>query len=160
ATLYHAIVGEPPPRGFDRTLDDSYQPLADRGWDDFPRRLLAGIDKALVVRPADRPQSIADWRSILRHGDRADEEATVPKEPPKAPAVAAAEAAPLKGRLALYLGAGFVAVALMAGGYLAVAPRLAASPTSLQDAQLEKAEAERHKAEAELARLRADLEAQ
>src|SRR5262249_15590218 len=131
-------------------------------WDDFPRRLLAGIDKALVVRPADRPQSIADWRSILRHGALADEEATVPKAPPKAPAVApaASDGAPLKGRLALYLGAGFVAVALMAGGYLAVAPRLAASPTSLQDAQLEKAEAERHKAEAELARLRADLEAQ
>jgi peptidoglycan hydrolase-like protein with peptidoglycan-binding domain len=162
ATLYHAIAGEPPPRGFDRALDDSYQPLADRGWDDFPRRLLAGIDRALAVRPADRPQSIADWRSILRHGALADEESTVPKAAPKAPGVApvAAGGVRLERRLVLYLGAGFVAVALIAGGYLAVTPRLAASPTSLQDARLEKAESERHKAEAELARLRADLEAQ
>jgi serine/threonine protein kinase len=66
ATLYHAIAGEPPPGGVDRTLDDTYQPLVDRGLGDFPPVLLAGIDKALAVRPGERPQSIADWRSILR----------------------------------------------------------------------------------------------
>jgi peptidoglycan hydrolase-like protein with peptidoglycan-binding domain len=162
ATLYHAIAGEPPPGAFDRTLDDSYQPLVDRGRRDFPQLLLAGIDKALAVRAADRPQSIADWRSILRQGALADEGATVHRAPPKAPAVApvASGRAPPKGRLALYLGVGFAVVALMAGGYFVVTPRLAPAPTPLQDQQLAKAEADRQKAEAELARLRADLEAQ
>src|SRR5262249_4704046 len=100
ATLYHAIAGEPPPGGVDRTLDDTYRLLVDRGLGDFPPLLLAGIDKALAVRPASRPQSIADWRSILRQGTLADQDATVDALPPKAPTAApvASTRAPLQRR--------------------------------------------------------------
>src|SRR5262249_35192436 len=141
--------------------DDTYRPLVDRGLSDFPPVLLAGIDKALAVRPASRPQSIADWRSILRQGTPPRQDAAGGALRPQAPATPRMASAPVppQRRLSPWLGAGFAVLALMAGGF-AVISRLASPSTSLQSAQLEKAETERQKAEAELARLTADREAQ
>lgn len=64
ATLYHAVTGEPPPNAIDRMVDDELVPLAGSGRA-FPKALLAGIDAALVVRAAGRPQSVAAWRPLL-----------------------------------------------------------------------------------------------
>ncbi|WP_296341063.1 serine/threonine-protein kinase [Reyranella sp.] len=64
ATLYHAITGEPPRNAIDRMVDDELVPLAGSGRA-FPKALLAGIDAALVVRAAGRPQSVAAWRALL-----------------------------------------------------------------------------------------------
>ncbi len=64
ATLYHAITGEPPRNAIDRMVDDELVPLANSGRA-FPKALLAGIDAALVVRAAGRPQSVAAWRALL-----------------------------------------------------------------------------------------------
>ena len=62
------ITGQAPPNAIDRILDDTYVPLAG-GNRPFPRELLAGIDAGLAVRAADRPQSIAAWRtaSVAAH---------------------------------------------------------------------------------------------
>ena len=64
ATLYHAITGEPPRNAIDRMVDDELVPLANSGRA-FPKALLAGIDAALTVRAANRPQSVAAWRTLL-----------------------------------------------------------------------------------------------
>jgi peptidoglycan hydrolase-like protein with peptidoglycan-binding domain len=75
ATLYHAIVGEPPPSVFERVLDDTYQPLARLLPAGFNSSLLIGIDAGLRLRPSERPQSIADWRSTLPPSGPHDERA-------------------------------------------------------------------------------------
>jgi serine/threonine protein kinase len=70
ATLYHALTGKPPPSAFDRALDDEYESalqFRDTGW---PEPILRGIDAALKIRAADRPQSIAEWRAFLRGAPR------------------------------------------------------------------------------------------
>ncbi|WP_395710482.1 protein kinase domain-containing protein [Reyranella sp.] len=65
ASLYHAITGSPPANAIDRLLQDAYVPLALSGRA-YPGDLLAGIDAGLAVRTADRPQSVAAWRGMLR----------------------------------------------------------------------------------------------
>jgi serine/threonine protein kinase/peptidoglycan hydrolase-like protein with peptidoglycan-binding domain len=64
ATLYHAITGAAPDNAIDRMVDDMLVPLGGSGRA-FPKPLLAGIDAALVVRAAARPQSVAAWRALL-----------------------------------------------------------------------------------------------
>lgn len=66
ATLYCSITGRPPPSAFERMLDDTYEPLAQRLPKGFPPGLLAGIDIGLAVRASDRPKSISAWRPMLK----------------------------------------------------------------------------------------------
>ena len=68
ATLYHAITGKVPPSAFDRMLEDNYQPLARLRPRGYSPELLSGIDAGLALKASDRPQSIADWRELLRRG--------------------------------------------------------------------------------------------
>ena len=77
ATLYHGIVGTPPPSAFDRMLDDGYEPLGRLQPPGFAPGLLVGIDAGLAVRATDRPQSIAGWRQILGHASTLGAQATV-----------------------------------------------------------------------------------
>jgi serine/threonine protein kinase/peptidoglycan hydrolase-like protein with peptidoglycan-binding domain len=84
ATMYHAIAGSPPPSAFDRMLEDRYEPLAKLRPEGFVPGLLVGIDSGLVVRAAERPQSIAGWRPILGQAGALGSQATVAlgKAPP------------------------------------------------------------------------------
>ena len=66
ATLYHTIVGRPPPSAFDRMENDTYEPLAKLWPAGFSPAFLAAIDAGLKLRAADRLQSIAEWRTMLR----------------------------------------------------------------------------------------------
>ena len=77
ATLYHGIVGTPPPSAFDRMLDDGYEPLGRLQPPGFAPGLLVGIDAGLAVRATDRPQSIAGWRQIPGHASTLGAHATV-----------------------------------------------------------------------------------
>lgn len=63
ATLYHAVTGTPPHNAVDRMLEDTFVPLASER--PFRPGLLAGLNIALSVRAADRPQSVSSWRQIL-----------------------------------------------------------------------------------------------
>jgi serine/threonine protein kinase/peptidoglycan hydrolase-like protein with peptidoglycan-binding domain len=135
ATLYHAIVGAPPPSAFDRMLDDTYKPLAELVPEGFAPGLLVGIDAGLAVRATDRPQSIAGWRSILGQTGPLDSAATmamakggdanatqVVRRPTVTPATAASAAAPApavarKRGVGLWIGLAAAALALSGGGY-------------------------------------------
>ncbi|HTR84589.1 MAG TPA: serine/threonine-protein kinase, partial [Reyranella sp.] len=76
ATLCHAIVGRPPPSAMDRMLDDGYEPLVRRKPAGFAPTMLAAIDAGLALRTADRPQSVAAWRSMLLDGASIETEIT------------------------------------------------------------------------------------
>jgi serine/threonine protein kinase/peptidoglycan hydrolase-like protein with peptidoglycan-binding domain len=65
ATLYRALTGHPPPAARERMPEDTCQPLTALRPPGIPAGMLAGIDKGLSLRAADRPQTIAEWRSIL-----------------------------------------------------------------------------------------------
>lgn len=65
ATLYHALAGNPPPSAFDRILDDTHTPLDASRIPNLPPGLAAAVNAGLRVRAIDRPQSVADWRSLL-----------------------------------------------------------------------------------------------
>jgi serine/threonine protein kinase len=97
ATLHFAVTGQPPPNAVDRVLDDAYEPLAD-GRRPFAQNLLAAIDAGLAVRAADRPQSIAAWRTLLSQPAAARPEAAATVVMHRAPAGAAAAAASSPGQ--------------------------------------------------------------
>jgi hypothetical protein len=162
-------------------LEDAYEPLANLQLPGFAPSLPAGIDIGLAVRAADRPQSIADWRALLRQGAVPETRATVVLgRTAAAPAAATVRldpaaptaAAPAKRRATLWIGAA-VAVLLAAGGAaygligggksspqpapVAAAPAPAVDKAA-QDAQAA-AEAQRLKDQEELAKLRAEAAA-
>ena len=174
ATLHFAVTGQPPANAVDRVLEDTYVALAD-GTRPFAQNLLAAIDAGLAVRAADRPQSIADWRTLLSQPlpVRPDAQATVvmrpareegaPSPPPQArrkPAVLALAAVALAG--------------VAAGGWFLLGARSAttqpAAPTVVANAaapatpdrsqeELEQARREQKAALDEAIRLRAEAEA-
>lgn len=66
ATLYRALTCERPQDSLDRVLQDNLVPLAERLAGQYSPRLLSGIDKAMALRPENRPSSIPEWMSILK----------------------------------------------------------------------------------------------
>ena len=70
AVVHFAIEGCAPPPAVARVMNDPYVPLAERRADRFSAGFLAGIDRALSVRPEDRPQSAAEMRALLQLVDR------------------------------------------------------------------------------------------
>jgi hypothetical protein len=158
ATLYHAIVGRPPPSAFDRMENDTYEPLAKLRPAGFSPAFLAAIDAGLTLRAADRPQSIAEWRAMLGR----------PSTPEKPAAPLSPE--PKRG-LGLWMGLAAAAILVLAGGgyYFAVsqpsAPAMAAVAAGsaekvAQDKAAQTVPADQRQQElAELARLRAEAAA-
>ena len=70
ATLYHGVTGKIPPSSIERILNDTHQPLSELRPEGYPPELLAGIDAGLERSVDDRPQGIAEWRHVLRTGER------------------------------------------------------------------------------------------
>jgi serine/threonine protein kinase len=64
ATLYHALLGEVPPAATDRI--QSNQPL--RLPRETPDGLETAVNRALEIRVDQRPQSVAEFRSLLQGG--------------------------------------------------------------------------------------------
>jgi len=141
ATLYHAIVGRPPPSAFDRMVNDAYEPLAKLRPAGFSPAFLAAIDAGLKLRATDRPQSIAQWRPMLGH--------------PSTFGMSAAAAMPVpKRRLGSWMGLAAAAMlVLAAGGYYFVTSQPSAPGVAgVSSVSVEKVAQE----QAELARLRAE----
>jgi peptidoglycan hydrolase-like protein with peptidoglycan-binding domain len=177
ATLHHAITGQAPPNAIDRILDDTYAPLADSNRP-FPRELLAGIDAGLAVRAADRPQSIAAWRTALSQSPSAASAAPATVVMRSAPSAATTVTAPPRAasrkRPALMLAAGVAVICALAGGWFVLSPRPSAPPSSAQASvatvpaappvqdraqeELEQARREQKAALEEAARLRTEAE--
>ncbi len=141
AALYYAIVGRPPPSAFDRMVNDTYEPLTKLSPAGFSSRLLSSIDAGLAMQASDRPQSIADWRTMLG-----------PASAPQMPAQATRTAP--KGRLGLLIGAAAAAILALAGGgyYFVTSQPSAPAVAGVPAASAEKVAQE----QAELARLRAE----
>ena len=73
ATMYHAVMGRPPEEASKRQLQDTMLPI-EAHMDAFNKTLyhpsfLAGLNAGLILRPKDRPASVAALREIL-HKDR------------------------------------------------------------------------------------------
>ena len=65
AVMYRCVTGVVPEDAPARALADDIRPAVESGKGTHDRSLLVGIDKALRLRVADRPQSIAAWRTVL-----------------------------------------------------------------------------------------------
>ena len=175
ATLHFAVPGSRR-NAVDRVLEDTYRPLAD-GRRACSEHLLAAIDAGLAVRAADRPQSIADWRTLLSQplSARPDAQATVVMPRARADAV---PSPPRARRKPAAMALAAIALAGMAaGGWFLFGPRLTttqpAAPPALANAaapaapaapdrsqeELEQARREQKAALDETNRLRAEAEA-
>jgi WD40 repeat protein len=69
AVFYRALAGEAPPEAPERIFTDRIVPAKSlRGAQEYRPSFLDGIDWALQVDPADRPQNIDEWRKVLVEG--------------------------------------------------------------------------------------------
>lgn len=75
--LYECVTGSKPPEVLERMHGTAGTPLSEGNWPGYSRTFLAAIDKAMMVRPEDRPRSISEWLPMLAAADsgtRADED--------------------------------------------------------------------------------------
>jgi serine/threonine protein kinase len=63
--VYFAITGRTPPPAVARVISDPYVPLTQAAAGRYSDAFVRGIDLALSVKPADRPQDIASFRMAL-----------------------------------------------------------------------------------------------
>jgi hypothetical protein len=70
SVVYFAIMGKAPEPSVARLISDPMVPLTAAAAGRYSAEFLAGIDKALKVKPQDRPQSIAELRTLIGLGDR------------------------------------------------------------------------------------------
>ncbi|WP_017349027.1 serine/threonine protein kinase [Pantoea sp. A4] len=83
AVLHSLIVGTPPPASVVRCIEDSYQSLTQRGLQGFSLPLLHAIDRALAMKPQDRPATIDEFASLI-HLPVSDVESVIGKLTPAA----------------------------------------------------------------------------
>jgi len=151
ATLYHAISGRIPPSAIQRVMKDDYEPLETLQAEGFVPALLRGIDCGLALHAADRPQSIADWRTMLKHAAPGMNTTQIARKPARLPRVVRrAGRLTLKGP-ALWASLAVAIVLLGGAGYLAwinAGTTVTTAALTLSAEQLEQALAERRKADA------------
>jgi serine/threonine protein kinase len=130
SVLYAAISGRKPLASVERLLDDRLRPLAEIAAGRYPAPFLEAIDAAMALKPADRPQSIADFRALLLRPDPAAAQVSAapavvrtPSPPRPTPKAAAGS----RATWPLALGAVGLLV-LAAGAYLLLGAKPAAAP--------------------------------
>ena len=79
AVLYRCVTGAVPEDAPARAVADDMRPAVEAGKGTYERSVLAGIDRALCLRVADRPQSVAAWRSVLHPPGAEGEESAQPR---------------------------------------------------------------------------------
>jgi len=134
ASIHYAILGKTPPPAVGRLMSDNYVPLAQQVAGKYSDRFLKAIDQALIVKPEDRTQSVAELRAALglggvdfnpmvtqpvnlaTHGVQAPARAPAPATP-KAAATQRPSATPAAGpsRTGLVIGVGALALAGLGG---------------------------------------------
>ncbi|MCO5099369.1 MAG: protein kinase [Burkholderiaceae bacterium] len=65
AVLYFAVTNRMPPASASRVMHDSLPPLAALAPPGYSARFLEAIDRGLSIRPAQRPRTIGEFRSLL-----------------------------------------------------------------------------------------------
>ncbi len=94
AVIHYAIMGKPPTPSVGRLMNDTTVPLTKAAAGRYSEGFLRGLDKALAVRPEDRPQDLGGFRSLLELEHHAREPAGIRHSDP-APA---SQASPVNGR--------------------------------------------------------------
>jgi len=85
-TLYRATTGVVPPSVSERYKDTECPPASEVAKDKCPPALLQAIDAALVLAPEARPQSIKEWRNLIKGEPQvSDDDRTVLMSTPPAP---------------------------------------------------------------------------
>jgi serine/threonine protein kinase len=79
AVVYYAITGKTPPTSVGRLMNDGFVPLSQLAQGRYSAKFTAAIDRALVVKPEERTQSVAE----LRHDLGLDTMAPQPFDPLK-----------------------------------------------------------------------------
>ena len=69
--LHECVTGEKPPEVLERMHGGLGQPLADGEWPGYSRTFLRAVDAAMIIRPAERPQSISEWLALFTASDAA-----------------------------------------------------------------------------------------
>ncbi len=111
AAVHFALTGRAPPPAVGRMVRDSYAPLADTMRGRCSPAFLSAVDRALAPHPELRPQSVAEFRSLLGEFEPVREPVTVePETPATAPAWIAPAPDDASSRLKWSIGAA-VAVA-------------------------------------------------
>jgi hypothetical protein len=65
AVVHFALTGRAPAPSVGRLVQDGHEPLAETARGRYGEAFLTAIDRALAPRPADRPQSVAEFRRSL-----------------------------------------------------------------------------------------------
>ena len=65
ATMFFAINGRAPPNSVARLANDAMVPLVTLTGQGYTKQFLEAIDRALSVRPHERPQSVAEFRALI-----------------------------------------------------------------------------------------------
>ena len=63
--MYECVTGEKPAEVLERLHAGLGKPLAQGKWPGYTKRFLSGIDAAMLVKPDERPQSIAEWLAMF-----------------------------------------------------------------------------------------------
>ncbi len=105
--IHFAITGAAPTAAVTRTITDPVVPLSKAASGRYSAQFLRALDRALAVNPADRPQSVDAFRSLLELGQLA-------RAAPRAVARTAQPGGRDWLRLGVYAGIGVVLVAAIA----------------------------------------------
>jgi hypothetical protein len=70
SVVYYAIAGQAPMPSIARLMSDRLEPLSKMAAGRYSPEFLSAIDKALAVKPEDRPQDVSHLRALLGLGDR------------------------------------------------------------------------------------------
>ncbi len=75
ASVYHGVTGQRPDDALNRSASlisarpDPLQTLSSLNLDGYSEQFCHAIDGAMVLKPSDRPQSLAAWRDVFEGGD-------------------------------------------------------------------------------------------
>jgi len=120
AVVYFAITGKTPPTSVGRLMNDNYVPMVQAGAGRYSPEFLDAIDRALVVKPEQRTQSIDDLRHDLGMAASEVDPAKAERRSGRASTIAGTlppgAAVARKSRVPVFAGVGIVAVLAIAGG--------------------------------------------
>jgi serine/threonine protein kinase len=140
ASVHFALLGRTPPPSVSRMMTDTYKPLSEQLAGRYSERFLAALDRALIVKPEARTQSITDLRTDLGLTEQVEMQTTlVTRVVPSASAgtsdkrqkpATRAEASAGRGP-GVWIGAAVVALAVTGGGaYFATRAKSAGPDTA------------------------------
>ena len=135
AVVYYAITGKTPPTSVGRLMNDNYVPMTQAGAGRYSPEFLAAMDRALIVKPEQRTQSIDDLRHDLGMAasdpDPAKTERRSRSPNTVAGGLSSGATSAKKSRTGVFAGIGVVVVLAIAGGLYALLGGKPAAPATV-----------------------------